>query len=362
MGVKYDVERKKWVASYYKRHPITRMPISLSRKNLASKAQALKVEKELVIQIEDKIRRSVLPTWGSHLKSFFESMKERDYALKTIHSYSTCLLAHTSCWNDRLIDQITPQEVRELIQEKVGHRSTSHQANLLKFIKAAFNFAVESGHLEKAPIPHMKFKKNEKIKQVLTEAQTKLLLETSKKMGSEWYPHWCMALYTGMRNGELYALTWDKVTFDKRQILVDSSWSNTDGFKCTKSGDDRIIEIAPTLMTILKELKVESFDTPFVLPRLRKWDKGEQARELRMFLMGLSLPPIRFHDLRATWATIMLSKGVEPIKVMMMGGWKDLKTMQIYIRKAGVNIQGATDALSLHDPSIKEGKVISLSK
>jgi len=42
----------------------------------------------------------------------------------------------------------------------------------------------------------------------------------------------------------------------------------------------------------------------------------------------------------------MLSKGVEPIKVMSMGGWRDLKTMQIYIRKSGINIQGITSHLN----------------
>ena len=83
--------------------------------------------------------------------------------------------------------------------------------------------------------------------------------------------------------------------------------------------------------------------------------EGDQARELRMFLSGLGLPAIRFHDLRATWAILLLSKGVQPLKVMMMmGGWKDLKTMQIYVRKAGVDIKGASDCLALHDNSVKQ--------
>ena len=147
----------------------------------------------------------------------------------------------------------------------------------------------------------------------------------------------------------LYALTWDKVNLEDRQILVDSSWNSKDGFKDTKSGDDRLVQIAPKLMEILHELKLQNSESnPFVLPRISKWDKGEQARELRMFLSGLGLPSIRFHDLRATWATFLLSKGIAPIKVMMMGGWKDLKTMQIYVRKAGVEIKGATDCLDLH--------------
>ena len=33
------------------------------------------------------------------------------------------------------------------------------------------------------------------------------------------------------------------------------------------------------------------------------------------------------------------------------GGWKDLKTMQIYVRKADVEIKGATDCLNLHSGS-----------
>jgi hypothetical protein len=47
----------------------------------------------------------------------------------------------------------------------------------------------------------------------------------------------------------------------------------------------------------------------------------------------------------------MLSRGIAPIKVMAMGGWKDLKTMQYYIRKARVDISGISDSLSLHNPN-----------
>ena len=269
--------------------------------------------------------------------------------------------AHTyEDWGNRLINTVTTQEIRELIKLKIGNRSQSHQKNLLKYIRGAFTYAVEKGDLPSNPTPKMKFRVGDKLKQVLTAEQSRALLTQAKLMNSEWYPIWATALYTGMRNGELYALTWDKVNLEDRRILVDCSWNNKDGFKDTKSGDDRIVEIAPDLVIVLKELSLKKAESNFVLPRIDKWDKGEQARELRAFLTGLGIPEVRFHDLRATWATIMLSKGIAPIKVMAMGGWKDLKTMQHYIRMAGVNLSGITDSLSLHDPSLSPGKVISL--
>lgn len=79
-----------------------------------------------------------------------------------------------------------------------------------------------------------------------------------------------------------------------------------------------------------------------------------------MFLIGLGLPVVRFHDLRASWATLMLGKGVEPAKVMIMGGWNDLKTMMVYMRKAGINIRGITDCLKLHNPSTEPAQVVEL--
>ena len=110
------------------------------------------------------------------------------------------------------------------------------------------------------------------------EKQIEILLNKSKELDCEWYPHWATAIYTGMRNGELYALTWDKVNLDDRKILVDCSWNNTDGFKSTKSGDDRMVEIAPPLIPVLSELKLKHADSNFVqsLPgqRFNQGSKG----------------------------------------------------------------------------------------
>lgn len=92
---------------------------------------------------------------------------------------------------------------------------------------------------------------------------------------------------------------------------------------------------------------MQSHDRIFVLPRISEWDDGYQAEVLRRFLIGIYIELVRFHDLRALWATMFLNKGVEPVKVMAMGGWKDIKTMIIYMRKAGVDIKGSASGLAL---------------
>lgn len=362
MGIKYDPDKKLYSVSYYKRHPITKLPFRAARTNITSKAEASRVYAELVIQVENKLHEVVVPKWPELVSKYLISAVETGKMTeKTASNYDICLRSHTfEDWRDRFVDGITTQEIRELIKRRVGDRAPTTQKNVLKFIRGTFKFGIELGVINRDPCPSMKFQAGDKIKKVLTEPQVRVLLAKGKEFGWEWFPHVALALYTGMRNGELYALSWDKVNLEERTILVDSSWNNRDGFKSTKSGDDRIVEVAEPLVPLLAELKLKGSDSIFVLPRNSQWDEGRQAAALQMFCAGLGLPLIRFHDLRATWATLMLSKGVEPAKVMVMGGWKDIKTLMVYLRKAGISIKGITACLNLHDPRAETGKVLKL--
>jgi len=363
VGIKSDPQSPgTFIVSYSKRHPISRMPICLRRKGIKTKGEAQRVLNQLVIEVEDRIRQGTMPKWSASVDAYIQACRERGLTNLTIHGHETCLRAHTiEAWGSRYVDSITTQEIRSLLNERLGQRTSSHQKYFLKVVRSVFAMAVESGVLQRNPTPVIRFKIGAKIKAVLTEPQAKEFLARARALNSDWYPIWAMALYTGMRSGELYALTWDKVNLDARTIKVDSAWNNKDGFKSTKSGNDRIIEIAPALLPVLKDLKLTSYDTPFVLPRSERWDRGQQAHDLRMFLAGMGLQPIRFHDLRATWATILLSKGVEPIKVMKMGGWQEMETMMIYARKAGVDIKGSTDCLDLHQHEYSGARVLKMS-
>ena len=82
------------------------------------------------------------------------------------------------------------------------------------------------------------------------------------------------------------------------------------------------------------------------MPRLADWKTGYQAQILRGFCESNNLPSIRFHTLRACFATQLISAGVPATVVMKICGWKDMKTMQHYVRMAGIDEAGATEVLS----------------
>jgi integrase len=82
-----------------------------------------------------------------------------------------------------------------------------------------------------------------------------------------------------------------------------------------------------------------------------------------MFCKGIGLPSIRFHALRACFATQLMAHNIAPARVMKICGWRDLKTMECYVRLAGIDERGATDCLQLLASDAEAmGKVVQLFK
>lgn len=71
----------------------------------------------------------------------------------------------------------------------------------------------------------LKYKKKKFEIDPLTESESQLLLEQAKTItNGEYYPPILCALRTGMRIGEIQALKWKDIDFDKRQIEVKRSY------------------------------------------------------------------------------------------------------------------------------------------
>jgi len=79
---------------------------------------------------------------------------------------------------------------------------------------------------------------------------------------------------------------------------------------------------------------------------------------LRDFCRSIGITPVKFHDLRATFITQLLLRGVSLAQVMSIVGHSQLKTTNTYLRVAGTDLDGATEKLSYSLPQDELARVL----
>ena len=164
-----------------------------------------------------------------------------------------------------------------------------------------------------------------------------------------------LASVCGLRLGELAALTWDDIDFEKSEIRVEKSLSRVGergrqwALGKTKGKEARSVPFTPRIGEALKRhrkivlqqrlengLKWE--DHNLVFPGRggkHRSPEGIDAR-FRMILNRLGLPAVRFHDLRHTAATMLIATGEDPVEVARILGHKDPSlTFKVYAHGTG---------------------------
>lgn len=76
-----------------------------------------------------------------------------------------------------------------------------------------------------------------------------------------------------------------------------------------------LVVVNEQVLRLFKELKATTGDSKFVLHHFTDWTRGEQARILRTFCGGCGFPSIKFHTLRACWATQLIRDRVAPVHI-----------------------------------------------
>lgn len=167
-----------------------------------------------------------------------------------------------------------------------------------------------------------------------------------------------MALFTGMRSGELYALRWTDIDLDNATISVSKAWNSKNGFTSTKNQKARIVPISAELLSFVKELKLKRSREEFTLPHPNEWTRGDAAKVLKQFCKAIQITEIRFHDLRATFITNLLARGESLARVMAIVGHADMETTNVYLRKAGIELKDGTEKLGYKLPVTSSKNVI----
>jgi integrase len=135
-----------------------------------------------------------------------------------------------------------------------------------------------------------------------------------------------LALNTGMRRGEIFALTWGHVNFDQRMLTV--AGANA------KSGNTRHIPLNDESVTVLKRWRGAGRSHGLVFPS----DEGKPFNNIRKSFEGIlkaaRIRSFRFHDLRHHFASQLVMRGVDLNTVRELLGHSDLKMTLRYAHLA----------------------------
>jgi integrase len=366
-GINYIPDLKIYEVQVSKRHPITRQSRNLRRlrdydgRPITSLAQANALLPHMRREIAERVKDNPFPYWKDVVKEFSQNMLVNGYILETVKNYELSLAKHTyERWKFKKINEITSSMILDLFEENKSNWSDHHKKAMRKHVKAVLEYGVEKNYIQRNPMPKVRCRAAQKLTTVLTEKQIHLLLQKCSELDFELKEHVFMSVRLGCRPGELRFLKWSNIDFENKLIYIKGSTTRSGLEKSTKTGEDRVLPMTKSMELFLRKLRFKTGGISFVLPQVKAWVKHEQSREFKKFLNLIGLPIVRYYDLRASWCTLLLAKGIPPVKVMSLGGWKKLGTMDHYLRLAGVYIKDGLDCLDHLDLDKKEAEVISL--
>jgi len=145
------------------------------------------------------------------------------------------------------------------------------------------------------------------------------------------------AAFTGLRMGELLALRWRDVDFAGQTIRVRASYA-AGQLTTPKSGKVRAVPMAPDVASTLaqlgrRELWVGDGDLVVVGETGGYLDGSALRRRYKLALQAAQLRPLRFHDLRHTFGTRMITKA-DIRRVQEWMGHADIQTTMRYLHYA----------------------------
>jgi integrase len=184
-------------------------------------------------------------------------------------------------------------------------------------------------------------------KRYLSRNETALLLQALKKKSQDVHDMALLSLHCGMRAGEIFKLTWDKVNLPKGEMLLVD----------TKNGESRTTYLTDNALAMLRQRSMACEHKRFVFittikKELAPYNQVPVTFSRTVKELGLnegvtdSRDKIVFHSLRHTYASWLIDKGASLPIVRDLLGHKNLIMTSRYSHTSADAQKEAVAALS----------------
>jgi integrase len=309
------------------------------RKSFTGRTQG-EVVKKLNAWKADQLKGTLVANssirFSEYVKRWLE-IKKGQTKRSTYESYVDVCESHiTPVLGPHKVQKVTTANLNDYIQTKLkAGLSTATVTRQRAIIHNILDLAIKEGIVGRNVSDNCTTLtiQREQTKTLSLEEITKLLevakgiYEADKGKGNKFFQIYhivLLALATGARRGEILALKWENIDFDKNVITIRDSLTEAEGgvyIDTPKTNASRrVIAVDLAVLKELQELKkVNDELTKKIVDKESPWvfstrdckplTPSNMSRAWRSLLADAELKDIRFHDLRHTQATHLIANG-----------------------------------------------------
>lgn len=218
----------------------------------------------------------------------------------------------------KTLDQVSRDMIDRIVSRQLARRSDRTKDLYVALIRAMFRKAMREWEwLDQ--IPSFKtYARGGKVRvRYLTHDQAKALLERLPAHQREVVR---FALATGLRQGNILGLTWDRVDMTRRIATI--------GHGDTKNGEAIGIPLNDIALGVLERQQGKHRTHVFTFRGAPL--RNANTRTWRAALKACGIKDFRWHDLRHTWATWLRQNDVPTWVLQELGGWKSETMVRRY--------------------------------
>jgi len=280
------------------------------------------------------------------------------------------------------LDKITVKDIQKYVKKlhDLG-KSTKTIKDYVAMISSAFRYATKNGLLSKNPCSNITYPRDDsKEREILTIAEAQhllLLLQKEPDENLQYVVFMTIAIYTGLRRGELFGLEWKDFDFEADLVSIRRA-----AYQCkalghytdtpkTKAGR-RTLKLSDEVMNLLvryrgyQKMKAESLadkwhETDRLFTAWNGLPMHMKAPEkfYKAFYAKHNLKSVTLHSLRHLNASILINAGLDVKTVQtVMGHSSATTTLNIYTHEFQTAKVRASEAvsntLSLGLPAVKD--------